>query len=439
MKPSRSLSILLSALVLPLCGGLWSGEVAGGEEAKGDGAQVNPPPAKKPDLAERLNQMERRLRNLEQALIDKDARIGELQRKLEALEFGQGQGPGQGRAQVPEQKVEPPRQPGMQFKLTPDQMKDFQRRLDEHFRDFDDLFEPPQWRGNPDDWKFKRERNRRDRNDLQGQDSQLPRRSPLGRRPRLGVSVQDASAALRDHYRNNAQHGAFITRVTPGTPADRSGLQVGDCVVRFDNIPVRTAAAFGDLIRATTEGTHTLEIIRRGEAKSVRVFLGPDESRLRGQDDARDFKQDGPWLRRKETRASPQRTPGTRHQTFVKTSALELSDELARSLALSKEGREKMASVLAKRRAALNKEYQDLVGRSEGGADSEKGSIAKPLIRKHVALAEKELEAVLSEKQLNGWRDYRERNQTLDIVTRTEMGEAGRPQVKKPAEPSSEF
>src|SRR5262249_38400179 len=59
-----------------------------------------------------------------------------------------------------------------------------------------------------------------------------------GERVRLGAAIADAARVTRA----GTAAGAYVGKVTPGTPADRAGLATGDVIVAVEGRPVRTAA-----------------------------------------------------------------------------------------------------------------------------------------------------------------------------------------------------
>ena len=69
--------------------------------------------------------------------------------------------------------------------------------------------------------------------------------------------------------------GARVSEVTPGSPAQRSGLRTGDVIIRIDNQPVDTAEALIVAIRAHRPGESVrLDFERAGKARQVAVTLG---------------------------------------------------------------------------------------------------------------------------------------------------------------------
>jgi serine protease Do len=59
-------------------------------------------------------------------------------------------------------------------------------------------------------------------------------------RPRLGISIQDVSAADAEVYGLSSITGVEVTSVTPGEAADRAGLQLGDVITTIDGTVVNT-------------------------------------------------------------------------------------------------------------------------------------------------------------------------------------------------------
>jgi S1-C subfamily serine protease len=102
------------------------------------------------------------------------------------------------------------------------------------------------------------------------------------RRGYLGIGGQNV-AIRRRTVRFHAlplESGIRVVTVEPGSPAERSGLEVGDLIVGFDGMPV---AHVDDLHRLLTDArigvAVDLAILRRTEKRDLRVT--PEESRPR--------------------------------------------------------------------------------------------------------------------------------------------------------------
>lgn len=79
----------------------------------------------------------------------------------------------------------------------------------------------------------------------------------------LGVSVGDANP------------GAYVISVVPGSPAAKAGLQAGDVIIGFNNQAITSASQLAALVSGTKPGTKvTLEIQRGFQLESITVTLG---------------------------------------------------------------------------------------------------------------------------------------------------------------------
>ncbi len=88
---------------------------------------------------------------------------------------------------------------------------------------------------------------------------------------RLGVTLADGQATADGVTRT----GAEIKSVVAGTPAAKSGLQVGDVIVAIDGEPVGGMDAAAATVRALAPGQSvTLTVVRGSKAFTVDVTLG---------------------------------------------------------------------------------------------------------------------------------------------------------------------
>ena len=103
------------------------------------------------------------------------------------------------------------------------------------------------------------------------------------RRPRLGVGVQDLSAADIEVYKLTSAEGAEITQLTPGTPAEKAGLQLGDVVVALDGKPIANGGDLTESLALYQPGqTVTLDVIRYGKRMTFKAELEMFEPVVRG-------------------------------------------------------------------------------------------------------------------------------------------------------------
>jgi len=91
----------------------------------------------------------------------------------------------------------------------------------------------------------------------------------------LGLNIQDVTPELAKSFGLKDSRGVLVSGVIPDAPAQKAGLMEGDVITTFDGKPVNSAHALSRMAAATTPNTRvTLEIVRKGQPKSVKVTLG---------------------------------------------------------------------------------------------------------------------------------------------------------------------
>jgi serine protease DegS len=71
------------------------------------------------------------------------------------------------------------------------------------------------------------------------------------------------------------QDGIVISNITPGSPADLAGLQVGDRLIAIDGVPLTSASAALDMIAETPPGTlMELQVVRSESTLTILVTVG---------------------------------------------------------------------------------------------------------------------------------------------------------------------
>ena len=90
----------------------------------------------------------------------------------------------------------------------------------------------------------------------------------------LGVSLQPIDTELAGAFDLKSTHGALVSSVVNGSPADIGGLKQGDIIIKLNNKKVNDPTQFRNLIVLMPPDTEiTLTIIRNGEKKKLRVKL----------------------------------------------------------------------------------------------------------------------------------------------------------------------
>ena len=96
------------------------------------------------------------------------------------------------------------------------------------------------------------------------------------RRGRLGAQGQDLTEQLAQAFGIERGSGFIVTQIESGSPAARSGLQVGDVIVAANGKPIRSARDMHNLVGLQRLGqTIELQLFREGEELSLPVLIEP--------------------------------------------------------------------------------------------------------------------------------------------------------------------
>jgi S1-C subfamily serine protease len=90
----------------------------------------------------------------------------------------------------------------------------------------------------------------------------------------LGIGGYDVDRRLAAYYGITSRHGVFAAEITPGSPAEGAGLQVGDVITSLGGKPLTGVA---DLVEALRDhkigGSIDIEAERRGQKVRVKATL----------------------------------------------------------------------------------------------------------------------------------------------------------------------
>jgi serine protease Do len=90
----------------------------------------------------------------------------------------------------------------------------------------------------------------------------------------LGIEIQNLTPGLAQAFKAGTTHGALVSGVTPGSPADAAGLKSGDVIIEFNGQPVADANQFKLRVTETIPGTTvSVKIKRNGETETFNVIL----------------------------------------------------------------------------------------------------------------------------------------------------------------------
>ena len=100
------------------------------------------------------------------------------------------------------------------------------------------------------------------------------------RRGWLGVIIQEVTADLAESFGMGTAHGALVTNILEGSPAEASALEVGDVITRFDGRRIERSSGLPPLVGRVRVGEPAeLEVVRDGRSVELEVVIGrlPDD------------------------------------------------------------------------------------------------------------------------------------------------------------------
>lgn len=96
----------------------------------------------------------------------------------------------------------------------------------------------------------------------------------------LGVQIQDVTRQLAESFGMKKPQGALVAKIIPGSPAEKSDLQIGDVITEFNGQAIDKSSDLPPLVGLTPiDEAAKLTVIRQGEVKTVtfKVGLLPEE------------------------------------------------------------------------------------------------------------------------------------------------------------------
>jgi len=100
----------------------------------------------------------------------------------------------------------------------------------------------------------------------------------------LGVVIQQVTSELKDKLKLSTEGGALVADVVEGGPAEKAGIKRGDVIVTFDGNDISESNDLPYVVASTPVGkTVTVEVIRKGQTKSIQVEIGELEEEEKPQ------------------------------------------------------------------------------------------------------------------------------------------------------------
>jgi serine protease Do len=138
-------------------------------------------------------------------------------------------------------------------------------------------------------------------------------------RGRLGVVIQEVSKELAESLGLGKPIGAVVNAVEKGGPAEKSGIEAGDVILKFDGKTINSSADLPRMVGVTRPGTRsTVQVWRKGATRELAIVIG-------------EISDD------KQAPAKPQRAPKAAEQPANRLGLVvsELTPEQKRELKLS--------------------------------------------------------------------------------------------------------
>lgn len=93
---------------------------------------------------------------------------------------------------------------------------------------------------------------------------------PLVSRGYLGVSMLDLTPELRTHFGAPEDSGVMVSKVEPGSPAEKAGIKVGDILTLIDGKPMKSTWDVMGKVRTYDNSQQVpVEIWRNGKAQTI--------------------------------------------------------------------------------------------------------------------------------------------------------------------------
>lgn len=91
----------------------------------------------------------------------------------------------------------------------------------------------------------------------------------------IGVSIQSMTPELAQALKIKEPHGALVSAVVRGGPAEAAGIKRGDVVVSFDGKDIKDASSLPPIVADTSPGkTVDVAVIRNGKEMRLKLTVG---------------------------------------------------------------------------------------------------------------------------------------------------------------------
>ena len=114
-------------------------------------------------------------------------------------------------------------------------------------------------------------------------------------RGRIGVQIGEVTKEVAESLGLSKAQGALVSRVEPGGPAEKAGLEAGDIILKFNGAAIERASDLPRMVGSTKPGTRsTVTVWRKGANRDLAVTITEMEPEKATKKDDRKAKPDQP-------------------------------------------------------------------------------------------------------------------------------------------------
>jgi serine protease Do len=91
----------------------------------------------------------------------------------------------------------------------------------------------------------------------------------------LGVSIQNVTNEIADHFELEEASGALVSQVLADTPAEKGGILIGDIIIEFNGEPIKRWNDLPIVVANTAVDTKAkVVVIRAGKQQTLKIRIG---------------------------------------------------------------------------------------------------------------------------------------------------------------------
>ena len=91
----------------------------------------------------------------------------------------------------------------------------------------------------------------------------------------LGISIQELTKELADSFGMKNTNGALVAGLEKNGPADKSGLETGDVILKFDGKVINSSSDLPRVVASIKPGkTVSADVLRKGATKTLSITVG---------------------------------------------------------------------------------------------------------------------------------------------------------------------